>query len=108
MYARLRRGRLPAGLLAATLPTIGYALEAPTCSAQIFVHANGVVDFDGASYSKNDKLKFSLIAFKKAHPNCIPHIKGDKDARLEEIGKVVLMLQEAGFLKVGYLTEPKK
>jgi biopolymer transport protein ExbD len=35
------------------------------------------------------------------------HIRGDKDARFEAIGRVVLACQEAGILKVGFLTEPR-
>jgi biopolymer transport protein ExbD len=34
------------------------------------------------------------------------HIRGDKDARFQAIGKVVLACQEAGILKVAFLLEP--
>jgi biopolymer transport protein ExbD len=35
------------------------------------------------------------------------HIRGDKDAQFEGIGKVVLACQEAGILKVAFLLEPR-
>jgi biopolymer transport protein ExbD len=35
------------------------------------------------------------------------HIRGDRDARFEGIGKVVLACQEAGILKVAFLLEPR-
>src|ERR1700687_2289923 len=35
------------------------------------------------------------------------HIRGDKDARFEAIGRVVFACQPAGILKVGFLTEPR-
>jgi len=35
------------------------------------------------------------------------HIRGDKDARFEAIGRVILACQQAGIQKVGFLTEPR-
>jgi biopolymer transport protein ExbD len=35
------------------------------------------------------------------------HIRGDSNARFEAIGKVILACQEAGILKVGFITEPR-
>ena len=34
------------------------------------------------------------------------HIRGDKDARYEYIGRVVVACQRASILKVGFITEP--
>jgi biopolymer transport protein ExbD len=34
------------------------------------------------------------------------HIRGDRNARYEFIGKVVLMCQRAGIAKVGFITQP--
>jgi biopolymer transport protein ExbD len=34
------------------------------------------------------------------------HIRGDKRVRFEAVGRVILACQEAGILKVGFLTEP--
>jgi biopolymer transport protein ExbD len=35
------------------------------------------------------------------------HIRGDKDVRFETIGRVIYAAQQAGILKVGFLTEPR-
>ena len=35
------------------------------------------------------------------------HIRGDRDARFEAIGKVILACQQAGIQKVGFITEPR-
>jgi biopolymer transport protein ExbD len=34
------------------------------------------------------------------------HIRGDRDARFEAIGKVILAVQQAGIQKVAFITEP--
>jgi biopolymer transport protein ExbD len=34
------------------------------------------------------------------------HIRGDKDVRFEAVGRVIFACQQAGILKVGFLTEP--
>ena len=35
------------------------------------------------------------------------HIRGDKDVRFEAVGRVIYAAQQAGILKVGFLTEPR-
>jgi biopolymer transport protein ExbD len=35
------------------------------------------------------------------------HVRGDKDTRFEYIGRVIVMLQRASILKVGFITEPE-
>jgi biopolymer transport protein ExbD len=35
------------------------------------------------------------------------HIRADKDVRFEAVGRVVFACQQAGILKVGFLTEPR-
>ena len=34
------------------------------------------------------------------------HIRGDKEARYESVGRLVVACQRAGILKVGFITEP--
>jgi len=43
-------------------------------------------------------------AVKKPQPEL--HIRGDKDARYEDIGRVMYAIQRGGIVKVGFLTEP--
>ena len=35
------------------------------------------------------------------------HIRGDRGVRFEAVGRVILACQEAGIMKVGFLTEPR-
>ena len=35
------------------------------------------------------------------------HIRGDRDAHFKAIGRVIFAAQQAGILKVGFLTEPR-
>lgn len=49
-----------------------------------------------------DRLK--EIAVRKAQPEI--HIRGDRDARYEFVGRVVYACQRAGIQKVGFITEP--
>jgi biopolymer transport protein ExbD len=51
-----------------------------------------------------DALKTAIA--KGAQPPEV-HIRGDRDARFEAIGKVILAVQEAGILKVAFITEPR-
>ena len=43
-------------------------------------------------------------AVKKPQPEL--HIRGDQDARYEDIGRVMYAIQRGGIVKVGFLTEP--
>ena len=49
-----------------------------------------------------DRLK--EIAVRKPQPEI--HIRGDRDARYEFVGRVVYACQRAGIQKVGFITEP--
>jgi len=44
------------------------------------------------------------IAVKQPQPEV--HIRGDRNARYEFVGKVVFTCQRAGILKIGFITEP--
>ena len=72
---------------------------------------NIVVDKDGEVFWNNqliedkkllDRLK--EVAVKKPQPEV--HIRGDRNARYEFVGKVVFACQRAGILKIGFITEP--
>jgi biopolymer transport protein ExbD len=49
-----------------------------------------------------DQIKTAAV--KKPQPEI--HIRGDKDTRFADIGKVMYMIQRGGIVKVGFLTEP--
>ena len=51
-------------------------------------------------------LRRALASGKSAAQMPEVHIRADKDVRFEAVGRVVLACQEAGVLKVGFITEP--
>jgi biopolymer transport protein ExbD len=55
-----------------------------------------------------DRLVAALRRAQAAGAKDFPevHIRGDKNVRFEAVGRVILACQEAGILKVGFLTEP--
>ena len=73
---------------------------------------NIVVNRDGDVFWNNELMpndkkvleKLKEIAVKVPQPEV--HIRGDKNARYEFIGKVVFACQRAGILKIGFITEP--
>ena len=70
------------------------------------------VDKDGSIYwndrkvaNRNELLGLvEAAAIKKPQPEI--HIRGDQDARYEDIGRVMYAIQRGGIVKVGFLTEP--
>jgi biopolymer transport protein ExbD len=64
------------------------------------------VAVDQATMRRNfvDALK-AAVAVGKDFPEV--HIRGDKNARFEAIGRVILACQQAGIQKVGFITEPR-
>jgi len=70
------------------------------------------VDKEGNIYWNDKRLpdREALLANVKAaaviKPQPEVHIRGDREARYEQIGRVMYMIQRGGILKVGFLTEP--
>ena len=49
-----------------------------------------------------------IVAEARRVPQPEFHIRGDKNARYEAIGRVIFNLQRGGIVKVGFITEPDK
>ena len=72
------------------------------------------VDKDGNVYwnnfrvaSRDDLLnRIKVEAVKKPQPEI--HIRADKDALYEAVGKVIYTIQRGGVVKVGFITEPDR
>ncbi|HEY6484297.1 MAG TPA: biopolymer transporter ExbD [Steroidobacteraceae bacterium] len=70
------------------------------------------VDKDGNVYwndrrvpNRDDLLAHvKEVAVRKPQPEI--HIRADKDAKYEAVGRVIYMIQRGGVVKVGFLTEP--
>jgi biopolymer transport protein ExbD len=72
------------------------------------------VDKDGKIYW-NDKAmpnREVMLGYIKEAAVRVPqpeiHIRADKDARYEAVGRVMYMIQRGGIVKVGFLTEPDR
>ncbi|HEU4590370.1 MAG TPA: biopolymer transporter ExbD [Steroidobacteraceae bacterium] len=70
------------------------------------------VDREGTIYWNggvlNDKQVFfqRIVAEARKVPQPEFHLRGDKEARWEYIGRVIYSLQRGGIVKVGFITEP--
>lgn len=75
-------------------------------------NVNIVVNKDGDIYWNAKKMRDAneLFDFLKEEAVKIPqpevHVRGDKDAKYESIGRVIYTTQRAGIQKVGFITEP--
>ena len=72
---------------------------------------NIAVNQDGDVFWNNELIddrkllaRLKQIAVKQPQPEV--HIRGDRNARYEFVGKVVFNCQRAGILKIGFITEP--
>jgi len=71
------------------------------------------VDKEGNAYFNNELItdnndmirRLEEKAVMKPQPEV--HIRGDKDARFQDVGRLVYDCQRAGIQKVGFLTEPQ-
>ncbi|HUD50331.1 biopolymer transporter ExbD [Parvibaculum sp.] len=72
------------------------------------------VDHEGTIYWNSEKMadnaallaRIKEAAVKQPQPEI--HVRGDKDARFEFIGKVIVDCQRGGIQKVAFITEPDR
>lgn len=72
----------------------------------IAVNRDGDVYWNNQLIADEDKLLDRLKEIATRQPQPEIHIRGDRDARYEFVGRVVFACQRAGILKVGFITEP--
>jgi biopolymer transport protein ExbD len=71
------------------------------------------VDVDGNVYWKNGLLSSRqqflelLLVESQKNPQPELHLKADRDARYEHVARLLFNIQQAGLVKVAFLTEPK-
>ncbi len=72
----------------------------------VAVDKNGNIYWNDKSMPNRDDLlaHVKVAAVQKPQPEV--HIRADKDARYEAVGRVLYALQRGGIVKVGFLTEP--
>ncbi len=72
------------------------------------------VDKDGNIYWNDGKLASNDVLFAKLKERAVDipqpevHIRADKDARYEFVGRVVVDCQRAGIAKLAFITEPDR
>ena len=94
-----------------TVPvTLPKAVNIPTQTRPenitIAVDKEGNIFWNDKKVSNRNEL-LGLVegaAVRKPQPEL--HIRGDKEARYEDIGRVMYAIQRGGIVKVGFLTEP--
>jgi biopolymer transport protein ExbD len=72
----------------------------------ISVDAAGKIYWKGGLVSDRAKLLELVVAEARKVPQPEIHIRGDRNARYEAIGRVIYTIQQGGIVKVGFLTEP--
>lgn len=71
------------------------------------------VDKDGNAYWNNQLITDNNEIIRRLEEKAVVkpqpevHIRGDKDARFQDVGRLVYDCQRAGIQKVGFLTEPQ-
>ncbi len=68
--------------------------------------ADGKIYWKGGLVTDRAKLLDLVVAEARKVPQPEIHIRGDRNARYEAIGRVIYTIQQGGIVKVGFLTEP--
>ena len=74
----------------------------------IAVDKDGNVYWNDAKVADNTTLLNALKTRSVAVPQPEVHIRADKDARYEFVGRVVLDCERAGIAKIAFITEPDR
>ena len=92
--------------------TIPKAVNIPTQTKPenitIAVDKQGNVYWNAALIADKDVFFQRIVAQARIVPQPEFHIRGDKDARWEGVGRVIYNLQRGGIVKVGFITEPDR
>jgi biopolymer transport protein ExbD len=89
------------------LPTAtNQALKTKPENIVISVDKDGNLYWNATRLADIDVLRQGLEDRAQLKPQPEVEIRGDKDARYEFIGRVIVTCQKAGILKVGFITNP--
>ena len=72
----------------------------------ISVDSAGQVYWNAAAMTDKQVFFQRIVAEARRVPQPEFHIRGDKNARYESVGRVIFNLQRGGIVKVGFITEP--
>ena len=71
------------------------------------IDREGKVYWQGALVSDRSQLLSLVVAEARKVPQPEIHIRADRQARFEAVGRALYVIQNGGLVKVGFLTEPK-
>ena len=74
----------------------------------ILMDASGQIYWNATRIEDKQVLFQRIVAEARRVPQPEFHIRGDKNARYEAVGRVIFNLQRGGIVKVGFITEPDK
>jgi biopolymer transport protein ExbD len=74
----------------------------------ISVNATGQIFWMAGRIEDKQVFFQKIVAEARKSPQPEFHIRGDKGARWESIGRVIFNLQRGGIVKVGFITEPDR
>ena len=66
----------------------------------------GTVYWNGGQVSDRAQLLNLVVAEARKVPQPEIHIRADRRARFEAVGRAIYIIQQGGLVKVGFLTEP--
>ena len=75
-------------------------------TVRLSIDAQGVYYWNEATVDET-RLRELLQAEAAKSPQPDLHIRGDKDVRYERVAQAMASAQQAGLLKIGFITEPK-
>ncbi len=73
----------------------------------VAVDVNGNVYWNGGSVADRGQLLNLVVAEARTVPQPEIHIRADRNAHFEAVGRVIYVIQQGGLVKVGFLTEPR-
>ena len=74
----------------------------------IAVDSQGNIYWNNEQVATRDQLVEMIKAEAVKDPQPEIHIRGDSNARFEDIGRVIYSIQRGGIVKVGFITEPDR
>jgi biopolymer transport protein ExbD len=71
------------------------------------IDAAGKMYWNSAAVADRSQLLNLVVAEARKVPQPEIHIRADRQARFEAVGRAIFIIQQGGLVKVGFLTEPK-
>jgi biopolymer transport protein ExbD len=80
--------------------------ESKAENIEVSVAKDGSIYWNDLKMANNQQLIERLKAISQKKPQPEVHIRGDQSANYEGVGRVVYAAQQAGIVKIGFITEP--